>query len=132
MRNFFFLSTKPSKTVWKKNISPSIKSVRLLFSSWLMFSYISEGCKWAQKESRSRYDKSEEVNHWELCKRLIFDRIEKWYVHKGGCHGIMVTLIENRYNDLIQISDKSVCISESANTLGKGMNPIIIPPVMSK
>ena len=28
----------------------------------------------------------------------------------------------------VQILDKTVCISHSTNTLGKGMNPIILPP----
>ena len=33
---------------------------------------------------------------------------------------------------LVQISDETDCISHSTNTLGKGMNPIILPPVMGK
>ena len=32
----------------------------------------------------------------------------------------------------VQILDKAVYISHSANTLGNGTNPIILPPVMSK
>ena len=32
----------------------------------------------------------------------------------------------------IQILDKLVGISHSINTLGKGMNPTILPPVMDK
>ena len=28
--------------------------------------------------------------------------------------------------------DKTDCISHSPNTLGKGMNPIILPPAMGK
>ena len=32
----------------------------------------------------------------------------------------------------VQILDKAVCISHSANTLGKGMNPTILSPAMSK
>ena len=32
----------------------------------------------------------------------------------------------------VQILDETDCISHSTNTLGKGMNPIILPPVMSK
>ena len=31
-----------------------------------------------------------------------------------------------------QIQDETDCISHSTNTLGKGMNPIILPPAMSK
>ena len=32
----------------------------------------------------------------------------------------------------VQILDDTDCISHSTNTLGKGMNPIILPPVMGK
>ena len=32
----------------------------------------------------------------------------------------------------VQILDKVDCISHSANTFGKGMNPVILPPVMCK
>ena len=32
----------------------------------------------------------------------------------------------------VQILDQTDCISHSTNTLGKGMNPIILPPAMGK
>ena len=32
----------------------------------------------------------------------------------------------------VQIQDEADYISHSANTLGKGMNPIILPPAMGK
>ena len=32
----------------------------------------------------------------------------------------------------VQILDECDCISHSTNTLGKGMNPIILPPAMVK
>ena len=32
----------------------------------------------------------------------------------------------------VQILDETDCISRSTNTLGKGMNPIILPPAMGK
>ena len=32
----------------------------------------------------------------------------------------------------VQILDESDCISHSTNTLGKGMNPIILPLAMGK
>ena len=32
----------------------------------------------------------------------------------------------------VQIQDETDCISHSTNTLGKGMNPIILPPAMGK
>ena len=33
---------------------------------------------------------------------------------------------------LVQILDETDCISHCANTLRKGMNPIILPPAMGK
>ena len=32
----------------------------------------------------------------------------------------------------VQILDKADCISQSTNSLGKGINPIILPPAMCK
>ena len=32
----------------------------------------------------------------------------------------------------VQILDETDCISHSTNTLGKGINPIILPPAMGK
>ena len=32
----------------------------------------------------------------------------------------------------VQILNEADCISHSTNTLGKGRNPIILPPVMGK
>ena len=32
----------------------------------------------------------------------------------------------------VQILDETDCISHSPHTLGKGMNPIILPPAMDK
>ena len=32
----------------------------------------------------------------------------------------------------VQIQDETVSISQSANTLGKGMNPTILPPATGK
>ena len=32
----------------------------------------------------------------------------------------------------VQILDDAVCISQSTDTLGKGMNPTILPPAMGK
>ena len=31
-----------------------------------------------------------------------------------------------------QIQEKAICISNCANTLGKGINPAILPPSMGK
>ena len=32
----------------------------------------------------------------------------------------------------VQILDEADCISQNINTIGKGMNPTILPPVISK
>ncbi len=47
----------------------------------------------------------------------------------GGACGVMVIVIGN---GRVQILDETDCISHSPNTLGKGMNPIILPPAMGK
>ena len=36
------------------------------------------------------------------------------------------------HDDTSSKSDETDCISHSTNTLGKAMNPIILPPAMSK
>ena len=46
----------------------------------------------------------------------------------GGARGVM----EMDTATQIQILDETNCISHSTNTLGKGMNPIILPPAMGK
>ena len=43
---------------------------------------ISECSKLAQNEYKSRHDWMEKLNNWELCKKLKFDHITKWYMHK--------------------------------------------------
>ena len=44
------------------------------------------------------------------------------------------TLLDSSMNTVtqVQILDVTDCISHSTNTLGKGMNPIILPPAMGK
>ena len=42
------------------------------------------------------------------------------------------TRIEMNTAILVQILDDTDYISHSTNTLGKGMNPIILPPAMGK
>ena len=46
-----------------------------------------------------------------------------------GSYGITVIIIGSGLG-YIQILDKTVCISHSASTPGKGMNPTILHPVM--
>ena len=44
----------------------------------------------------------------------------------------MVIVLGNGIGDTSSILDEDDCISYSTNTLGKGMNPIILPPAMDK
>ena len=45
-----------------------------------------------------------------------------------GARGVMFIDMATR----VQILDETDCISHCTNTLGKGMNPIILPPAMGK
>ena len=42
----------------------------------------------------------------------------------------MVIVVGNGHSDTSSNLDGTDCISHSTNTLGKGMNPIILPPAM--
>ena len=44
----------------------------------------------------------------------------------GGARGVMDTATR------VQILDETDCISHSTNTIGKGMNPIILPQAIGK
>ena len=44
----------------------------------------------------------------------------------------MVIVVGNGHGDTSSNPDEADCISRSTNTLGKGMNPIILPPAMGK
>ena len=50
----------------------------------------------------------------------------------GGACGVMVIIIGNDTVIQVHIPDQASCVSHSTNTLGKGMNPIILPPAMGK
>ena len=50
----------------------------------------------------------------------------------GGARGVMVIVVRNNMATGVQTLDENDCISHSSNTLGKGMNPIILPPAMGK
>ena len=59
------------------------------------------------------------------------------YVYVFTCvfiytRGVMVIVVGNGHGDTSSILDETDCISHSTNTLGKGMNPIILPPAMGK
>ena len=44
----------------------------------------------------------------------------------------MVTVGENGLAFRVQVLAEVVCVSRSANTLGKGMNPTVLSPAMDK
>ena len=47
-----------------------------------MINYIISECsKLAQKEYKTRHDWVGKLIHWELCKKLKFDHMNKWYIH---------------------------------------------------
>ena len=50
----------------------------------------------------------------------------------GGARGVVVIAVGNEHGDTSSKPDETDCISQSTNTLGKGMNPIILPPAMGK
>ena len=50
----------------------------------------------------------------------------------GGARGVMVIVVGMDTATRVQILDETDCISHSTNTLGKGMNPIILSPAMGK
>ncbi len=49
-----------------------------------------------------------------------------------GARGVMVIVVGMDTTTRVQIQDQANCISHSTNTLGKGMNPIILPRAMGK
>ena len=53
-------------------------------------------------------------------------------IHCGGACGVTVIVVGNEHGDTVQILDETDYISHSTNTLGKGMNPIILPLAMGK
>ena len=50
----------------------------------------------------------------------------------GSARGVMISSYEMNTATRVQILDETDCISHSTNTLGKGMNLIILPPAMGK
>ena len=50
---------------------------------------------------------------------------------EGAAHGVMVIVVGNGHGNTSSNPGRD-CISHSTNTLGDGMNPIILPPAMGK
>ena len=61
-----------------------------------------------------------------MTKRRLFP------LNYGGARGVIVIVVRNGLGDTSSIVDETDCISHSTNTLGKGMNSIILPPAMGK
>ena len=53
----------------------------------------------------------------------------KYHFWGGGARGVMLIVVENGHGDTSSNPERD-CISHSTNTLGKGMNPIILPPAL--
>ena len=53
------------------------------------------------------------------------------FSHGGTC-GVMVIVVGKGHGDTSSKLDETDCISHSTNTVGKSMNPIILPPDMGK
>ena len=79
-------------------------------------------------------------DHLTVCKQMSFGLFKnvsyKLLVYRsytlGGARGVMVIVVGNGHGDTSSNLDETDCISHSTNTLGKGMNPIILPPAMGK
>ncbi len=52
-------------------------------------------------------------------------------VNFGGARGVLVVVVGMDTVTRVQILNETDCILHSTNTLGKGMNLIILPPAMA-
>ena len=64
-----------------------------------------------------------EVNEFEL-------RLYYCIRFGGGAGGVMIIVVGTGHGDTSSNLNEADCISHSTNTLGKGMNPIILPLAM--
>ena len=64
--------------------------------------------------------------------RLKID-LGSYHARAEGLVNMVMVIVEGMDSATwVQILDETDCISHSTNTLGKGMNPIILPPAMGK
>ena len=63
--------------------------------------------------------------------RLQASLVDQLILSSGGVRGVMVIVLGNEHGNTSSNPGPD-CISHSTNTLGKGMNLIILPPAMSK
>ena len=61
-----------------------------------------------------------------------FDLYDHHQINLGGARDVMIIVVGNGHGDTSSNLEETDCISHSTNTLGKGMNPIILPPAMGK
>ena len=64
-------------------------------------------------------------------KKKIIQNLKTLVFEGGGAQSVMA-FIKMDTVTWVQNLDVAVCISYCANTLGKGMNPITLSPVMGK
>ena len=67
-----------------------------------------------------------------LFKIIIIKSQRRNIPELGSTYGVIVSIVGNGHSDLNSNPGKVVCISLSTNTLGKHMNPTILPPAMGK
>ena len=79
---------------------------------------------------------------WLICNKTQTNKIIYIYIYiyiyigrcpwcKGGARDVIVIVVGNGHDDTTSNPGRD-CITHSTNTLGKGMNPIILPPTMAK
>ena len=75
----------------------------------------------------------EDTNQLVIHYATVHHRFGREYIlFFGGARGVMVIVVEMDSVIRVKILDETTCISHSTNSLGKGMNPIILPPAMGK
>ena len=90
---------------------------------------------WIKKKPRSIWPKDDNTTGNTTLSQSGFmsnDR-EELFLHSSDLKNWSLTMRCNLDTATrVQILDETDCISHSTNTLGKGMNPIILPPAMGK
>ena len=126
-----------TEKVWRRGIK-GIISWRLMSGTCWTFRII---CSWSHNRLRTfetfksfrlhEKDVSAIRVEAERCRTEVLARVNgclnsrKWC---PWCNGYR----HRSWTRQVQILDETDCISNSTNTLGKGMNPIILPPAMGK
>ena len=65
-----------------------------------------------------------------LCNRLV---LKLFVFDLGGARGVMVIVVGNKFGDMSSNLGRDwLYFTLYFHTLGKGMNPIILPPAMGK